>query len=356
MINSSLLTYKPSMHIHLLIPNLFWSDTSLKETIKNWSLPALETILTKSQLNQQPSEGIEAWLCETFGISKQQDWPIAPITLNLDDPNYSLKSSSKYWLRADPVHLRIANNHLLLADSQMFKISLTEASQITDTFNRYFSKDEISFAAFYPDRWYMGLPRIPNLQTRPLSYVSGKNINAQLPMTTEKGLAHKILNEVQMLLHEHPINLAREIQGELIINSVWLWGGGILPKQFCCNFDQVWSNYPITQALANLCNAPHYPLPPDTNEWLQSTNEGNHLVVIDLLQKKAQYKIINEWYDCINQLEQKWFSPLLNGIKKDQIKQLTIHTFNQDLVKQFKLTPRGLWKFWSFNKAFSTFH
>ncbi|MBK7353553.1 MAG: hypothetical protein IPJ05_08265 [Nitrosomonas sp.] len=136
------------MHIHLLIPDLFWPDTSLKETIKNWSLPALETILTKSQLNQQPSEGIEAWLCETFGVSKQQDWPIAPITLSLDDPDHGLESNSKYWLRADPVHLRVANNHLLLADSQIFKISLKEANQITDTFNRYFTKDEVSFAAF----------------------------------------------------------------------------------------------------------------------------------------------------------------------------------------------------------------
>lgn len=344
------------MHIHLLIPNLFWPDINIKETLKNWSLPALETILTKSQLNQQPSEGIEAWLCETFGVSKQQDWPIAPITLHLDDTDHSLKSNSRYWLRADPVHLRVTNNHLLLADSQIFKISLKEANQITDTFNRYFAKDEISFAAFYPDRWYMGLPKIPNLQTSPLSYVSGKNINAQLPVTTDKGLAHRILNEIQMLLHEHPINLAREIQGELTINSVWLWGGGIMPEQFYCNFDQIWSNYPLAQALAGFCNAQHCSLPLDTNKWLQSINKGSHLVVVDLLQKKAQYKIINEWCHCINQLEQEWFSPLLNAIKKDQIKQLTISTFNQDLVQQFQLTPRSLWKFWTFNKTFSTFH
>ncbi|MBK7363849.1 MAG: phosphoglycerate mutase [Nitrosomonas sp.] len=344
------------MHIHLLIPDLFWPDTSLKETIKNWSLPALETILTKSQLNQQPSEGIEAWLCETFGVSKQQDWPIAPITLSLDDPDHGLESNSKYWLRADPVHLRVANNHLLLADSQIFKISLKEANQITDTFNRYFTKDEVSFAAFYPDRWYMGLPRIPNLQTRPLSHVSGKNINTQLPKATDKGLAHRILNEIQMLLHEHPINLAREIQGELIINSVWLWGGGVMPKQFCCNFDQIWSNSLLTQALANLSKSPHHQLPLDTNKWLQSINKGKHLVVIDFLQEKAQYKIFNEWHDCIHQLEQKWFFPLLIAIKRNQIKQLTISTFSQDLIKQFQLTPRGLWKFWSFNKTFSTFH
>ena len=52
------------MHIHLLIPNLFWPHISIKEIIKNVSLPALETMLIKSQLSQQPSEGIEAWLCE----------------------------------------------------------------------------------------------------------------------------------------------------------------------------------------------------------------------------------------------------------------------------------------------------
>lgn len=343
------------MHIHLLIPNLFWPDSSVKQVIKHCSLPALESILTKSEILQQPSEGIEAWLCEMFGVSKQQDWPIAPITLNFDNKGDNLETNIKYWLRADPVHLRIANNHLLLADSRAFKISLKEAAQFTDTFNRYFIKDGISFTAFHPDRWYMGLSNIPNLQTRPLSYVIGKNINEQLPTEIDKGLTHKILNEIQMLLHEHPMNLAREAQGELMVNSVWLWGGGKMPKQFSCNFDCIWSNFPLTQALARMGNVPHHHLPLDINSWLRSINKGNHLIVIDVLQDKVLYKFFNEWYEQLNLLEQNLFIPLLNAIKKDQIKQFTISTFNQSLVKHFQLTPRSLMKFWILKKPFLSF-
>jgi len=34
---------------------------------------------------------------------------------------------------------------------------------------------------------------------------------------------HQLFNEIQMLLFSHPVNEAREVRGELPVNSVWLW-------------------------------------------------------------------------------------------------------------------------------------
>jgi hypothetical protein len=36
----------------------------------------------------------------------------------------------------------------------------------------------------------------------------------------------RLLTEVQMLLHHHPVNLARQEQGLPVINSLWCWAGG----------------------------------------------------------------------------------------------------------------------------------
>jgi hypothetical protein len=38
------------------------------------------------------------------------------------------------------------------------------------------------------------------------------------------------VNEIQMLLHEHPVNAARLERRQPAINSVWLWGIGSLGK------------------------------------------------------------------------------------------------------------------------------
>jgi hypothetical protein len=37
---------------------------------------------------------------------------------------------------------------------------------------------------------------------------------------------HRLQSEIQMLLHEHPVNEARRQRGQLVINTLWLWGGG----------------------------------------------------------------------------------------------------------------------------------
>ena len=72
------------MKLHLLIPSLFWPEDSLPEIYRDLPLPALETLLAKSLRTEDGSNGLEAWLCHTFGVEKQQDWPVAPITLQAD--------------------------------------------------------------------------------------------------------------------------------------------------------------------------------------------------------------------------------------------------------------------------------
>lgn len=40
---------------------------------------------------------------------------------------------------------------------------------------------------------------------------------------------HRLLGEIQMILHDHPVNQRRADAGEAVLNSLWLWGGGELP-------------------------------------------------------------------------------------------------------------------------------
>ena len=39
-------------------------------------------------------------------------------------------------------------------------------------------------------------------------------------------VADKLLNEIQMFMHQHPVNQQRIQRGTLPINSLWFWGGG----------------------------------------------------------------------------------------------------------------------------------
>jgi len=124
------------MNLHLLVPTLFWPDASLPEIYHDLPLPALENFLAKCSRTDDEPERLEPWLCRVFGVAKQLDWPVAPITL-LGEGNANINPADDYWIRADPVHLHVERDRIVLADSRVFPISrevqrrkghLTEAS------------------------------------------------------------------------------------------------------------------------------------------------------------------------------------------------------------------------------------
>ncbi len=51
-----------------------------------------------------------------------------------------------------------------------------------------------------------------------------------LPAGDDTALHRNVLGEIEMALHEHPVNREREAAGRQPINSLWLWGGGTAPE------------------------------------------------------------------------------------------------------------------------------
>jgi len=334
------------MNLNLLIPNLFWPDVSQSEIYNDLPMPSLEKILSKSFSTQNQSQEMEAWLCKVFNVEKQQNnWPIAPIMLHTDDPSLA-KTSKDYWIRADPVHLRIEQNHIMLADSQIFQISKEEAGQITRDLNINLGNQDFSFLPLRPDRWYIQKSRALEVQTYTLSQVTCMNINNFLPTGNESITWHRIFNEIQMLLHEHPINQARESRGELAINSVWFWGGGNMPQSIHSPYSHVWSDDDLPRALSLASHTNHSKLPSSATEWLQAGIVGNHLMVLDALLSKAKYKNAYGWRETLKDMEQNWFSPLYAALKKGKINQLTITTLNKNSSQDFVIMRSNSWKFW----------
>jgi hypothetical protein len=355
------------MNLHLFIPNLFWPDSTFHEIYQDLSLPAIETLFAKSLQTRDESQGVEAWLCKAFSVEKQQDLPVAPLTL-LVDKSGDMETGNGYWLRADPVHLRVEHDQVLLADSRTFRISFEEACQFVGVINKHFAEDNlsplcgiddkrklISFLPLCADRWYLYMQRTPLIHTQLLSEVAVKNINDFFPYGTEEIFWRGILNEIQMLLHEHPLNQVREERGDLALNGIWFWGGGVIPKLVTSPYVHVWSNDIFPRALAMACGTNHSELPVNLDAWQQSNKSGRHLVFLDSLHGKSQYGDAYGWRENLKELEKEWFEPLLNMLKKYVINQITITTINKGVARSFFITRNNLYKFWRMRRPFSIY-
>jgi hypothetical protein len=61
-----------------------------------------------------------------------------------------------------------------------------------------------------------------------------------------------LLSEAQVLLHNHPRNAARAEAGLVPVNSLWFWGGGILPDSVASAYATLFSDDPVLHGLAGI--------------------------------------------------------------------------------------------------------
>ncbi|HEY6241311.1 MAG TPA: regulator [Burkholderiales bacterium] len=331
------------MHCHLYIPDFF----SAEEIPLENRLAALETLIAKGRRSRKASASPEAWLFERFGVPKQRDWPVAPYSLLADGGT----PERHFWMRADPVHLRAGNNSLILADSGAFEVSRAEAEALVETLNRHFGETML-FYPMHPARWYVRLDKVTEVQTTPPAAAHGETIEGKLPSGDDAMRLHAWMNEAQMLLHEHPVNTAREARGEPVLNSIWFWGGGIIDPVKARTFSTVIGDDPLARGLALAAGIPHRALANDAGSALAGLEgEGVALIVPDSPRTSAG----GDFRVRCAALERDWFAPLLAALESRRIGMLTLHLCGADSLLEVEIVPSDLRYFWRRRKPLSTY-
>lgn len=277
---------------------------------------------------------LENHLCELFGVPCQPGAPIAPLAAAFDGLGEGC------WLRADPAHLRLQREQLVLLPNP--EVSADEALQLCASLNEHFAGQGMEFFAPHPQRWYVRLERVPYIETVPLSQAAGRNVRGLLPRGVEAMRWHQLFNEIQMLLFAHPLNEAREARGALPVNSVWLWGGGIIaPLQK--TYGSVSSNEVIVEMLADAAGIPFTEWP---ERWRDDAGDGRQLLVWTGLRSALQRGDLAAWRDALQDFETGYAQPLWQALRAGKIAQLQIDIVGGDNVRQMLLARAGAWAFW----------
>jgi len=333
------------MHCHLLIPGLFPPfRPETRNALRDLSLPALATLLARGSQKTLPDDSMDAWLCRSFGVEKQHDWPVAALTLLADGGS----PGGDFWLLAEPVHLQLQRDRLVLADAGNLDITQEEADSLTAALSEHFADEGLSFFPTRSGHWHLRLTHPPaHLQTHSLETAIGRNIRNILPGGPDGKRWHSLLNEIQMLLHRHPVNEAREQRGLPPVNSIWPWGGGVLPTNLTTHFTHIWADHALARGLAVATGTPCASVPETAVEWLSAAQAGaHHLVVLDALRTPALYGDVHLWRETLLRLEKDWFWPLRQALSRDKISRLTLTAFDSGQAKSFSASRTDLWKIW----------
>ncbi len=166
-------------------------------------------------------------------------WPMAALTRQ-----YDAKDAANYaWLRADPAHVRAEMGVVRLLSCGDLGLTQDEADELIKPLKIIFGDVGFPLSAPGPSRWYLMLPKESKLPTFPTPDAAiGTDIFSQIPAGETAKRWHALLNEAQIALHNHPLNADRIKKGLLPVNSLYFWGGGILPDQVKFLADKVVSD------------------------------------------------------------------------------------------------------------------
>jgi hypothetical protein len=126
-----------------------------------------------------------------------------------------------------PAHWHLGTHQVSLLDPATLGLSAADSRALFDAVQGQFTSEGYGLAFGAVDRWYLMHESLAALATASLDRVIGRNVDRWLGNDPAARRVRRLQSEVQMLLHAHPVNAAREAQGLRPVNSFWLSGCGV---------------------------------------------------------------------------------------------------------------------------------
>lgn len=156
------------------------------------------------------------------------------------------------WLAADPAWVQPEMNGVRLLACGQLQLVQAEAEALAEPLYPLFEEVGMQLKLSTPDRWHIRLPAdtpLPSFDAP--EQALGDDLAQHLPQGPQGRRWRVLINEVQVILHQHPLNQQRPARGLAPVNSLWLWGGGVLPQAVQTDLSMVISDDLLLQALAS---------------------------------------------------------------------------------------------------------
>lgn len=308
---------------------------------------ALAAARTRAQVATHAGSTLEDALLAEFNISADH-CALADLMASVDLPTTVTELTAAHcWLRADPVHLAISRDNVQLLDSHAIAPQASEMTAIAETLNAHFEQDNLHFHFPDPARGYLAIDHTRTPQTTPLWRMQGANVFAHMPHSnnaTDGAWWRARMNEIQMLLHSHPVNVAREARGQRSINGLWFWGASnniIAPIK--TKHTMLVARLLLARSLATFCAIPLQPITENTQKFdLTNIKLGaNTLIVLHMATRELRALSPGSWMEAVSHIDRDWIAPAVAAFDDNKIDALRIIVANESACEELRLQPRN---------------
>ena len=160
--------------------------------------------------------------------------------------------------------------------------------------------------------WYLWTDKELTVNTFSLRHFSHYRLRELMPKGSDAPELRRLMTEVQMLLHAHPVNQKREINGILPVNALWFYGHAPLKTiSDSVTLDSiVMSNSAYVNGLCQFLNTSCLELSDDIESLLHQDAEK----ILVVLPKET-----------LSSIERHWLRALYPALLRGQVNKLDIH-------------------------------
>jgi hypothetical protein len=172
--------------------------------------------------------GWRAWLARWLGrddLAGAAPASIAAAALADGAGADEMALSSTAWI-ATPVHLIAGLTSLHLDRRSILRLSQADLESLGGDFQRVFEGSEIALKPMGSGDFLISDLSASRAATTEPARALASGLGESLPKGADAQVLKRFGAELEMWLHEHPVNEARRVRGEPPVSALWLWGGG----------------------------------------------------------------------------------------------------------------------------------
>lgn len=240
------------------------------------------------------------------------------------------------WLRADPAYVQPdINGARLLAYGEALSPTREETDVMLSSLRPLFGDRGFALDAPTPARWYLRLPPggvWPDLSEPEAAL--GEDMFEHLPHGDAARVWRALLNEAQIVLHQHPANERRRVRGLTPINALWVWGGGRMPDRVRIAAARVRSDDDTLRDCAYFADVPEAALPARfaSTENADGTEKTTMPGLYDLHRERD-----------LKRFQDDWLCPAISAMRSGAISSLTL---DAEDGRRLRLRAAQRWRFW----------
>lgn len=207
-----------------------------------------ERLLSRGSITFE-SASYNSLVCRDFGIQKKIDFPVASI-----ESFHKKSSSNNYIYNATPCYFSLQKDYYKYEKNLEKDLFYNELQELCKQLNNNFLDSNQSFF-IENNKLFFQSNNNNNVGTYFPEEINQIEERRFLPFGKDALKWHSLINEIQMYLHNAPINKIRMDKNKLPINSIWFSGGGVFPENIKSPFSKtVISNSNLINKLSLITN------------------------------------------------------------------------------------------------------